>query len=123
MEILFYHLTESRVEDALPSLLERSLERNWRVAVQTVDDARCELLDDHLWTFRPDSFLPHGMDSGPNADLQPILLTSGAANQNKAGVRFVIDGAEPPELHELTQHHTSAQARQEYRSRQAAQRA
>ena len=98
MEILFYHLTESRVEDALPSLLERSLERNWRVAVQTVDDARCELLDDHLWTFRPDSFLPHGMDSGPNADLQPILLTSGAANQNKAGVRFVIDGAEPPEL-------------------------
>ena len=98
MEILFYHLTESRIEDALPSLLERSLERNWRVAVQTVDDARCELLDDHLWTFRPDSFLPHGMDSGPNADLQPILLTSGAANQNKAGVRFVIDGAEPPEL-------------------------
>lgn len=98
LEILFYHLTESRVDDALPALLERSIERNWRVTVQTTTDARCEALDSHLWTFRADSFLPHGMDKDPHADLQPILLTSGAANQNKSGVRFVIDGAEPPEL-------------------------
>jgi cation diffusion facilitator family transporter len=37
-------------------------------------------------------------------------------------VNPVVDGVEPPELHELTQHHTSAQARQEYLSRQAAHR-
>ena len=98
MEILFYHLTESKVEDALPALLERSLERNWRVTVQTVTDERREALDTHLWTFRPDSFLPHGADTEPHADLQPILLTTSAANHNNAGVRFVIDGAEPPEL-------------------------
>jgi cation diffusion facilitator family transporter len=34
-------------------------------------------------------------------------------------VNPVVDGAEPPDLHELTHHHTSAQARQEYLSRQA----
>jgi cation diffusion facilitator family transporter len=33
-------------------------------------------------------------------------------------VNPVVDGVEPPELHELTQHHTSAQARQEYLARQ-----
>ncbi|MGV3552347.1 DNA polymerase III subunit chi [Rhizobium sp.] len=98
MEILFYHLTETKVEDALPALLERSLERNWRVAVQTVDDERCGRLDAHLWTFRADSFLPHGMDSDPFSDQQPILLTSGPDNANGATVRFVIDGAAPPEL-------------------------
>jgi len=37
-------------------------------------------------------------------------------------VNPVVDGTEPPELHELTQHHTSARARQEYLSRQAAHR-
>ena len=95
---MFYHLTESKVEDALPPLLERSLERNWRVTVQTVTDERCQALDTHLWTFRADSFLPHGSDQQPHAELQPILLTATAANQNNAGVRFVIDGAEPPEL-------------------------
>lgn len=98
MEILFYHLTETRVEDALPALLERSLERNWRVVVQSVDDVRCEKLDEHLWTFRPDSFLPHGLDKDPFPELQPILLTAGPGNPNNATVRFVIDGAAPPDL-------------------------
>jgi DNA polymerase-3 subunit chi len=98
LEVLFYHLTESRVEDALPALLERSLDRNWRVTVQTVDEQRCSHLDSHLWTFRADSFLPHGLDSDPFAEQQPILLTSAQINPNNATVRFVIDGAEPPVL-------------------------
>lgn len=98
MEILFYHLTETKVEDALPALLERSLERNWRVAVQTVDEQRCGLLDAHLWTFRADSFLPHGLDSDPFPELQPILLTTRPDNPNNSTVRFVIDGATPPDL-------------------------
>ncbi|MGG2476032.1 DNA polymerase III subunit chi, partial [Rhizobium sp. BR5] len=58
-EILFYHLTESKLEDALPPLLEKSLERGWKVAIQTVDEERRDFLDTHLWTFRDDSFLPH----------------------------------------------------------------
>lgn len=98
MDVLFYHLTETRVEEALPALLERSLERNWRVAVQAADDERCELLDLHLWTFRPDSFIPHGRATDPFPELQPVLLTSGPDNPNGASVRFVIDGAAPPEL-------------------------
>lgn len=63
-EVLFYHLTESKLEDALPPLLEKSVERGWRVAVQLKDAARRDLLDQHLWTFREDSFLPHGTDEG-----------------------------------------------------------
>jgi DNA polymerase III subunit chi len=98
VDILFYHLTETRVDDALPALLERSLERNWRVTVQAASEERCQALDGHLWTFRPDSFLPHGMGTDPFPDLQPILLTSGLDNANGANVRFVIDGAEPPDL-------------------------
>lgn len=98
LEVLFYHLTETKVEDALPALLERSLERNWRVAVQTIDDKRSETLDTHLWTFRQDSFLPHGRDTDPFPESQPILLTTGPGNANAATVRFVIDGASPPDL-------------------------
>ena len=98
MDILFYHLTETRVEDALPALLERSLERNWRVTVQTASAERRDLLDGHLWTYRPDSFLPHGLDTDPFPGMQPILLTAGGENPNGASVRFVIDGAEPPAL-------------------------
>jgi hypothetical protein len=31
-EVLFYHLTESTLQDALPGLLERSLGRGWRIS-------------------------------------------------------------------------------------------
>lgn len=97
-EILFYHLTESKLEDALPPLLDKSLERGWRVVVQTGSAERRDALDTHLWTWREDSFLPHGTDEQPNAADQPVLLTNGADNANAATVRFLVDGAEPPPL-------------------------
>jgi DNA polymerase-3 subunit chi len=95
-EVLFYHLTESKLEDALPALLEKSVERGWKVAVQTNGDLQRDFLDAHLWTFREDSFLPHGTDASPMAEAQPVLLTAAAENGNGASVRFLVDGAEPP---------------------------
>jgi DNA polymerase III subunit chi len=97
-EVLFYHLTESKLEDALPALLEKSVERGWKVVVQTNDEARRDMLDAHLWTFREDSFLPHGTDAAPMAEGQPVLLTTAAENGNGATVRFMVDGAEAPPL-------------------------
>lgn len=95
-DVLFYHLTESKLEDALPALLEKSVERGWKVIVQTGTEARRDFLDAHLWTFREDSFLPHGTDAAPMAEVQPVLLTAAAENGNGATVRFLVDGAEPP---------------------------
>ena len=55
-EVLFYHLQNKTIEDVLPGLLERSVERGWRVVVQCSED-RVETLDAHLWTYKDDSFL------------------------------------------------------------------
>ncbi|MBB4190350.1 DNA polymerase-3 subunit chi [Rhizobium aethiopicum] len=95
-DVLFYHLTETRLEDALPPLLDKSIERGWRVVVQTSEAARRDALDAHLWTFREESFLPHGIDEGDFAENQPVLLTVTSDNANAATVRFIVDGAEPP---------------------------
>ncbi|MBO6902240.1 MAG: DNA polymerase III subunit chi [Rhizobiaceae bacterium] len=95
-EVLFYHLTESTLYDALPGLLERSVARGWKVVVQAASEERREALDGHLWTFRDDSFLAHGSDHDPHPAEQPVFLTTGQGNPNGAAVRFVIDGAEPP---------------------------
>ncbi|MCP4317624.1 MAG: DNA polymerase III subunit chi [Hyphomicrobiales bacterium] len=97
-EVLFYHLTESRLEDALPPLLEKSLERGWRVVVQTGSEERRDALDQHLWTFRDESFLPHGTDVSVQPDKQPVLICATHGNANSAQVRFLVDGAEPSEL-------------------------
>jgi DNA polymerase III subunit chi len=97
-EILFYHLTESKLEDALPPLIDKSVERGWKVVLQTSDDQRRDVLDSLLWTWREDSFLPHGTDAMPHAGVQPVLLTATADNDNQATVRFLVDGADPPAL-------------------------
>ena len=96
-EMLFYHLQHQPLERVLPTLLEKSLERGWRVVVQAASEERVEALDAHLWTFRDDSFLPHGTWREAEARTQPVLLTINADNPNGAAVRFLIDGAEVPE--------------------------
>jgi len=95
-EVLFYHLQNRPVEQVLPALLEKSLERGWRVVVQSSSDERIEALDAHLWTYREDSFLPHGTAREAEAAAQPILLTVSDHNPNGATIRFLIDGAPMP---------------------------
>ena len=95
-EILFYHLQHQPLERVLPVLLEKSLERGWRVVVQTASEERAEALDAHLWTYRDDSFLPHGTWRESEVREQPILLTVHDDNLNGARVRFLIDGAPLP---------------------------
>jgi DNA polymerase-3 subunit chi len=95
-EMLFYHLQRQPIERVLPTLLEKSLERGWRVVVQAASDERIEALDAQLWTYRDESFLPHGTAREAEAREQPILLTVGADNPNGAAVRFLIDGAPVP---------------------------
>ncbi|MEL6968362.1 MAG: DNA polymerase III subunit chi [Pseudomonadota bacterium] len=100
-EIVFYHLTESRMEDALPSLVEKCRERDWNVIVEAERVETSQSLDQHLWSYRPESFLPHAIASGDETEnaAQPILLTHNveivAQNPNTAQARFCIGGAEP----------------------------
>ena len=95
-EVLFYHLEARPVEAVIPQLLEKTLERGWRAVVEVGSTERAEVLDAHLWTWREDSFLPHGMASGTDTDThQPVLITTGTENPNKAVCRFFIDRAVP----------------------------
>jgi len=95
-EVLFYHLQRQPHERVLPTLLEKSVERGWRVVVQASSDERVDALNAHLWTYRDDSFLAHGIYREGEAALQPILLTVNDDNPNGATVRFLIDGAPVP---------------------------
>jgi DNA polymerase III subunit chi len=96
-EVLFYHLQQQPLEAVLPTLLEKSLERGWRAAVQVTGEERLAALDDHLWTFSDDSFLPHGTDREPHPADLPIVITHDAGNPNGATIRFLIDGADLPD--------------------------
>jgi DNA polymerase-3 subunit chi len=92
-EVFFYHLQRQPLEKVLPQLIEKCLERGWRCVVQAASDERVDALDSLLWTFRDDSFLPHGTEREPEAAQTPVVLTTSDVNPNGAAVRFFVDGA------------------------------
>ena len=92
-EYWFYHLEASTLEGVLPGLLEKTLQKGWRAVVKT-PPARLADLDQYLWTFRDDAFLPHGRDDEPMADLQPVLLSASVGAAEGFDAVFLIDGAE-----------------------------
>ncbi len=94
-EILFYHLTETRMEDALPTLVDKSLARGWKVVVEFADEKARDIVDEILWTWREDSFLPHAVETGDGDERQPVLLTCNQNNANGAQIRFLTGGVEP----------------------------
>jgi len=97
-EVWFYHLERTSLDQALPELLEKTLARGWKALVRAGSRERVDHLDGWLWSYRDDSFLPHGRDDEPMADRQPVLITSGMENPNGADALFLIDDAEPGDI-------------------------
>ncbi len=99
-EVRFYHLQRRTLEQTLPRILEKVLERGWRAVVTAGSEERVEALCQHLWTYDPDSFLPHGTLKDGAPEDQPILLAMDDANPNGANVLILTDGVESDRLGE-----------------------
>lgn len=82
----------------MAELLEKTLARGWKGLVRTISAERVDQLDSSLWTYRDDSFLPHGPAGEALSPRQPVLVTTGLVNENAAEVLFLADGAEPLNL-------------------------
>ncbi len=96
-EFWFYHLESQPLQAVLPVLVEKTLARGWRALLRFSTAERLETIDSALWTYRDESFLPHGSARDGHADRQPVLLTLDDANPNGAAVLFLLEAAEERE--------------------------
>jgi DNA polymerase-3 subunit chi len=92
-EVWFYHLTSTSLEASLPELVERSLARGWRVVLRCGSEPGMAALDEMLWTYREETFLPHGTAAAGHAARQPVYLTLGEEIPNGAEALVLVDGA------------------------------
>jgi DNA polymerase-3 subunit chi len=84
----FYHLTASPLERVLPSIAEKVLAGGERLLV-VAEPERLAHLDEQLWSYAKDSFLPHGRERGES---QPVLLSAEASAANGATNIALADG-------------------------------
>ena len=96
-ETLFYHLERRSLEDVLPGLVEKSLERGWRAVIRTDSSERSDAIDNLLWTYDEQSFLAHAQSGDGDPARQPVLISVEDENPNGAQILFCVGGALPPD--------------------------
>lgn len=93
-DVAFYHLTRLSLEQALPKLLEKTLQLGKRAVVCVNSPERAEALTNDLWTYAADSWLPHGSQKDGFAERQPIWITPEDENPNGSQFVFLCDGSQ-----------------------------
>jgi DNA polymerase III subunit chi len=128
-EIWFYHLENQPLHAVLPVLVEKTLGRGWRAILRFSTQERLENIDSALWTYRDESFIPHGTARDGPPERQPVLLTTGSGNPNGAQVLFLLETATESEpaafervirLFDGADGEARALAREEWKSAKAA---
>ena len=88
MIVDFYHLSASPLERVLPSIAEKIAAGGGRLLV-VAEEPLLARLDEQLWSYSRDSFLPHGRE---RPESQPILLSPEPVPVNGAENIALADG-------------------------------
>jgi DNA polymerase-3 subunit chi len=92
MQVDFYHLTAQPLDRVLPRIAERVVETGGRLLVVSESAVQRIALDKLLWTYSPESFLPHAQAGGASDSLQPILIAGAPVAANDARNVALADG-------------------------------
>lgn len=101
-EVRFYHLEKQSLDQVLPKLVGKALENDHRIVIQAANDSQAEQINAHLWTFDPNSFIPHGTIKDGHEKNQPVWITSTAENPNDADVLILTSAQDEAQLEGFT---------------------
>jgi DNA polymerase-3 subunit chi len=97
-DIRFYHMEQATLDQALPMIVMKAWQSGENVMVRVPDKREASRLNDLLWSFRADSFIPHGMDGDKHADAQPVFVTVNDENMNEANILILTHGCAHPSV-------------------------
>jgi DNA polymerase-3 subunit chi len=95
-EVSFYQVmnaTPASVDATLPILLEKVLSSGKTVVIKCPSVERMNRIDEALWSYKEESFLPHGTAEDEFKENQPIYLTTEDENPNHAEILVTVSGA------------------------------
>ena len=94
----FYEATGRQWEATLCRVVEQAWEAGTRVYVWAASEAQARDLDGLLWTFRDESFVPHGLWQGEASLDEPVAVGWKPGNPNGAACLVLARDASPAEV-------------------------
>lgn len=92
MKVDFYHLTRSPLDRVLPRIAQRLHDDGERLLLLSDDADQRRHLDMLLWTYAPDSFLPHAEAGAGDDTLQAVVIAPEPTDANAARNVAIVDG-------------------------------
>ena len=92
MQIDFYQLGRTSLEQVISSIAQRLLSDGKRLLIVADDEGLLSRLDRMLWDQGATSFLPHSMAGGGDDARQPVLLSTSTDAPNLARNVLIADG-------------------------------
>ena len=87
-EIRFYHLQSQSIEQALPKLAELVLKSGNKGVIKIADKNIAKKIDKALWTYSPESFLPHDVEGSNYPEEQSLYITT--QDENPASAKMAL---------------------------------
>lgn len=79
-------------------LIEKALAQQNRIMILATDQAEAESIDDLLWSFRPESYIPHTIVTGPSLeapDETPVIISAEQAYETHQDVLVNLSSTLP----------------------------
>ena len=92
MQVDFYQLGETPLEQVVAGIADKLLAQEARLLIVAEDETLLARLDRLLWDRGPESFVPHGLAGGADDARQPILLSTSPDAPNLARNMLIADG-------------------------------
>jgi len=91
-DVRFYHMEQATLDQVLPTIAMKAWQSGSHVMIRVPDKGEASRLNDLLWTFQPNAFLPHGADGDKHTEVQPIFITAENDNVNNAKILILTHG-------------------------------
>ncbi|MFL2801009.1 MAG: DNA polymerase III subunit chi [Paracoccaceae bacterium] len=91
-KVYFYNSSHRDIIYDIAVLTEKLFLKNDRIVIFCTDQETVEVVDNFLWAYREDSFIPHSINRNEKTLAYPILITSSIDEGYEHDVLLVLNG-------------------------------
>ena len=88
----FYNSTQRNVVADISWLIEKLFKEKNRILVFCKDLETIEVIDNFLWAYKEDGFIPHSMATKETSIIYPILITTDIHEEYEHNVLLALNG-------------------------------